>query len=158
MSTKFIMHLNLRSDRKPRVLSNVISQIVCLSDLENDLMNPYESSSRINSVVLPEMVLHCAGSALLLLTGFWFLFLLTLPITIYSSMKYMNKQHLIDVTEVFRYLDAEKKYRIAKLVLYAFVFLLVIIRSAVAGKFSAILEPFYPTSEDLDIRSHVLEF
>ncbi|XP_024981663.1 protein cornichon homolog 1-like isoform X3 [Cynara cardunculus var. scolymus] len=106
-------------------------QIVCLSDLEADYMNPYESSSRINAVVVPEMVLHGLCSALLLVTGYWFMFLLTLPITIYNSMLYMNRQHLIDVTEVFRYVDAEKKYRIAKLALYLFLFVLVVIRMVI---------------------------
>ncbi|KAL4558097.1 hypothetical protein LXL04_036293 [Taraxacum kok-saghyz] len=140
------------------LIASNLYQIVCLSDLESDYMNPYESSSRINAVVVPEMVLHGVCSVLLLLTGYWFMFLLTLPITIYNSMLYMNNQHLIDVTEVFRYVDAEKKYRIAKLAVYLSLFFLVVIRSMIAGNFTTILEPFHPTNEDLDILSHVLEF
>ncbi|KAI3760600.1 hypothetical protein L1987_50997 [Smallanthus sonchifolius] len=140
------------------LMTSNLYQIVCLSDLESDYMNPYESSSRINAVVVPEIVLQGVCSFLLLVMGHWFMFLLTLPITIYNSMLYVNRRHLIDVTEIFRYVDAEKRFRIAKLVVYLFLFILVVIRSVVAGKFSNILEPFHPTNEDLDILSHVLEF
>ncbi|KAJ0883180.1 hypothetical protein HanPSC8_Chr10g0418471 [Helianthus annuus] len=140
------------------LIASTLYQIVCLLDLESDYMNPYESSSRINAVVIPEMVLHGMCSFLLLVMGYWFMFLLTLPIAIYNSMLYINRRHLIDVTEVFRYVDAEKRYRIAKLAVYLFLFVLVVIRSVVAGKFSHVLEPFHPTNEDLDILSHVLEF
>ncbi|KAJ9565387.1 hypothetical protein OSB04_001353 [Centaurea solstitialis] len=154
----FIINIALIASNLYQLDFQELSKIVCLSDLEADYMNPYESSSRINAVVVPEMVLHGLCSALLLFTGYWFMFLLTLPITIYNSMLYINRQHLIDVTEVFRYVDAEKKYRIAKLALYLFLFLLVVIRSVIAGKFSNVLEPFRPTNEDIDILSHVLEF
>lgn len=103
-------------------------QIVCLSDLEADYMNAYESSSRINRVVVPELILNALFSALFLVTGHWFMFLLTLPITCYSTMLYIKKRHLIDVTEVFRTLHSEKMYRVAKLAFYLFFFVLVIIR------------------------------
>lgn len=107
-------------------------QIVCLTDLEADYMNPYDSSSRINAVVIPEMVTHGVCCALFLLTGHWFMFLLTLPITIYNAMLYSKRRHLIDVTEVFRSIDVEKKLRIAKLAFYLFLFVIVIIRMVIA--------------------------
>ncbi|KAJ9548435.1 hypothetical protein OSB04_020978 [Centaurea solstitialis] len=68
--------------------------IVCLSDLEADYMNPYDSSSRINAVVIPEMLLHGVCCALFLFTGHWFI--------------YSKKRHLIDVTEAFRFIDGER--------------------------------------------------
>lgn len=40
----------------------------------------------------------------------------------------MKRQHLIDVTEVFRFLGAEKKYRLIKLAFYLLLFVVVIIR------------------------------
>ncbi|BBN68898.1 Cornichon family protein [Prunus dulcis] len=55
---------------------------VMLTDLEADYINPYELSSRINQLVVPEFV---------------------------------KQQHLIDVTEVFRVLNTEKKCRLVKL-------------------------------------------
>ncbi|KAI3772565.1 hypothetical protein L6452_03754 [Arctium lappa] len=114
------------------LIASNLYQIVCLTDLEADYMNPYDSSSRINAVVIPEMLLHGVCCALFLVTGHWFMFLLTLPIAIYSTMLYTKKRHLIDVTEVFRFIDAEKKYRIAKLAFYLILFVLVIIRMVIA--------------------------
>ncbi|KVI12054.1 protein cornichon homolog 1-like [Cynara cardunculus var. scolymus] len=114
------------------LIASNLYQIVCLTDLEADYMNPYDSSSRINAVIIPEMVLHGVCCALFLVTGHWFMFLLTLPIAIYSTMLYSKKRHLIDVTEVFRFIDAEKKYRIAKLAFYLILFVLVIIRMVIA--------------------------
>ncbi|XAR68557.1 hypothetical protein NMG60_11003726 [Bertholletia excelsa] len=103
-------------------------QIVCLTDLEADYLNPYESSSKINTVVVPEFVLHGVFCALFLLTGHWFMFLLTLPVACYNAMLFVKGRHLIDVTEVFRHLNAEKKYRIIKLVFYMLLLILVIVR------------------------------
>ena len=40
----------------------------------------------------------------------------------------MKQQHLIYVTEVFRTLSAEKKYRVAKLAFYLLLFIIVIVR------------------------------
>lgn len=50
---------------------------------------------------------------------------------IFVCFRYLKKRHLIDVTEVFRFIDTEKKYRIAKLAFYLILFVLVIIRSVV---------------------------
>lgn len=50
----------------------------------------------------------------------------------FVCFRYMNKKHLIDVTEVFRYVDVEKKYRFAKLAVYSFLFILIIIRLVVS--------------------------
>lgn len=91
-------------------------------------MNPYESSSRINSIVVPDFILQGVLCILFLLTWHWFLFLISVPITCYNAMLFMKRQHLIDVTEVFRTLSAEKKYRVAKLAFYLFLFIIVIIR------------------------------
>ncbi|KAA8517023.1 hypothetical protein F0562_017159 [Nyssa sinensis] len=102
--------------------------IMCLWDLEADYMNPYESSSRINAVVVPEFVLHGAFCAVFLVTGHWFMFLVTFPVACYNMMLFMNRQHLIDVTEVFRFLKAEKKHRMIKLGFYLIFFAIVILR------------------------------
>lgn len=121
-------------------------------------MNPFESSSRINAVVVPEFILHGVLCGLLLLTGHWIMFLFTLPIACYNASLFLKRQHLIDVTEVFRFLSAEKKYRIIKLGFYLVLFVLVIIRVLSAGTFSAILSVFHFNNEELDVRSSFLEF
>ncbi|RVW46962.1 hypothetical protein CK203_012290 [Vitis vinifera] len=77
------------------------------------------------------------------------------------QFRFMKRQHLIDVTEVFRTLSAEKKYRVAKLAFYLFLFIIVIIRFSLlfgyrilaAGSLS-----LYQSEEELDIRSSFLEF
>ncbi|KAJ0721211.1 hypothetical protein HanOQP8_Chr08g0273101 [Helianthus annuus] len=114
------------------LIASNLYQIVCLTDLEADYINPYDSSARINAVVIPEMVVHGVWCALFLMTGHWVLFLLTLPIKIYNTMLYSKKRHLIDVTEVFRSIDAEKKLRIVKLAFYLLLFVLVIIGMVIA--------------------------
>ncbi|GJY58695.1 cornichon homolog 1-like protein [Tanacetum coccineum] len=114
------------------VFSTVL-QITCLSELEQDYLNPYDTSSRINAVVVPEMVAHGVWCALFLVTGHWIMFLFALPITIYNAMLYSKRQHLIDVTEVFRSLDAEKKFRLIKFAFYLLMLILVLIGLVIAG-------------------------
>lgn len=58
-------------------------QLMCLSDLEFDYINPFDSSSRINSFIIPEFVIHGILSCVYLLTGHWLLFLLNVPLTYY---------------------------------------------------------------------------
>ncbi|XP_062117621.1 protein cornichon homolog 1 isoform X2 [Humulus lupulus] len=110
------------------LLSSNFYQLVILSDLEADFLNPYESSSRINFLIVPEFIVHGVLCALFLLTWHWFLFLITLPLACYSAMLFVNKKHLIDVTEVFRALSGEKKFRLVKLGFYLFLLFIIIFR------------------------------
>lgn len=110
------------------LLSSNFYQLVILSDLEADYLNPYESSSRINFLIVPEIIVHGLLCALFLLTWHWFLFLITLPLTCYAAMLYMKRKHLIDVTEVFRDLSFEKKYRLVKLGFYLLLLFIIIFR------------------------------
>ncbi|CAM8960895.1 unnamed protein product [Rhodiola kirilowii] len=115
------------------LLASTLYQIICLSDLESDYLNPYESSSRINALILPEYLVQAGLCALFLLTWHWFMFLLTLPPTYYNFMLYTKKQHLVDVTEIFRTLNGEKKYRIVKLVFYALLFCIITVRLVISA-------------------------
>ncbi|XP_073316890.1 protein cornichon homolog 1-like isoform X2 [Primulina huaijiensis] len=63
---------------------------------------------------------------MLLCSGHWIMFLLTLTPACYNLKLYLSRQHLIDVTEVFRVLNAEKKVRIVKLGFYVIFFAIVI--------------------------------
>ncbi|XP_058075580.1 protein cornichon homolog 2-like [Magnolia sinica] len=105
-----------------------VFQLVCLSDLEFDYINPYDSSSRINAVVMPEFVIQGALSAIFLLTWHWFMFLIAAPITYYHIKLYMKRKHLIDVTEIFSLLDGEKKSRLVKLAFYLILFFITMYR------------------------------
>ncbi|CAN8245288.1 unnamed protein product [Cochlearia groenlandica] len=93
----------------------IVYQLICLADLEFDYINPYDSASRINSVVLPEFSLQAALCLFYLVTGHWFMALLCVPYLYYNFHLYSRKQHLIDVTEIFNLLDWEKKKRLFKL-------------------------------------------
>lgn len=55
------------------------SQLTCLADLESDYINPYDSASRINKVVLPEFIVQGVLCLLYLGTGHWIMALLCGP-------------------------------------------------------------------------------
>jgi hypothetical protein len=59
-------------------------QLMCLADLEFDYINPFDSSSRINKVIMPEFVLQALLSVLFLLSGHWAMFLLSVPMVYYN--------------------------------------------------------------------------
>ncbi|KAA8521931.1 hypothetical protein F0562_012755 [Nyssa sinensis] len=93
----------------------VVYQVVSLADLEFDYINPYDSASRINRVILPEFVTQGVLCFLYLITGHWVMCLLSLPYLYYNVRLYIRKQHLLDVTEIFNLLNWEKKQRLFKL-------------------------------------------
>ncbi|WOG87150.1 hypothetical protein DCAR_0206373 [Daucus carota subsp. sativus] len=93
----------------------VVYQLMCLSDLEFDYINPYDSASRINQVIFPEFITEGVLCFLFLVTGHWIMSLLAVPYLYYNVRLYMQREHLIDVTEIFNLLDREKKRRLFKL-------------------------------------------
>ncbi|XP_039010653.1 protein cornichon homolog 4-like [Hibiscus syriacus] len=111
----------------------LIYQLTCLADLEFDYINPYDSSSRINKVFLPEFFLQGFLCLFYLLTGHWIMSLLCTPYLYYNVRLYTSKQHLVDVTEIFNLLQREKNqryYKLAYLVILLFLSLFWIIFSA----------------------------
>ncbi|KAG6428729.1 hypothetical protein SASPL_112986 [Salvia splendens] len=97
------------------LLVMIVFQLMCLADLEFDYINPYDSASRINKVVLPEFITQGVLCFLFLITGHWFMSLLCVPYLYYNMRLYLQRQHLIDVTEIFNLLNWEKKERLFKL-------------------------------------------
>ncbi|KAI6707306.1 hypothetical protein NL676_010268 [Syzygium grande] len=93
----------------------VIYQLMCLADLEFDYINPYDSASRINVVILPEFIGQGVLLLFYLLTGHWVMALLCVPYLYYNVTLYTQKQHLVDVTEIYNMLKWEKKKRLFKL-------------------------------------------
>lgn len=115
------------------LLVMVVFQLMCLSDLEFDYINPYDSASRINGVVLPEFITQGVLCLLYLITGHWVMALLCVPYMYYNYRLYTRKQHLVDVTEIFNLLNWEKKQRLFKLgyiILLLFISLFWLIYSA----------------------------
>ncbi|KAM7494142.1 hypothetical protein LguiB_028751 [Lonicera macranthoides] len=93
----------------------VVFQLMCLADLEFDYINPYDSASRINKVILPEYITQGFLCLLYLLAGHWMMSLLCVPYLYYNVRLYMRRHHLVDVTEIFNQLSWEKKQRLFKL-------------------------------------------
>ncbi|KZV41599.1 protein cornichon4 [Dorcoceras hygrometricum] len=88
---------------------------MCLTDLEFDYINPYDSASRINFVVWPEFVAQGILCFVHLTAGHWTMFLLCLPYLYYNIRVYSQGRHLVDVTEIFNQLPGEKNIRLYKL-------------------------------------------
>lgn len=97
------------------ILVMVIFQLISLTDLEFDYINPYDTASRINKIVLPEFITQGVLCFLFLITGHWVLSLYCVPYLYYNVKLYMQRRHLIDVTEIFNMLNWEKKLRFFKL-------------------------------------------
>ncbi|CAL5432852.1 unnamed protein product [Camellia sinensis] len=97
------------------LLAIVVYQLMCLADLEFDYINPYDSASRINKMVLPEYFTQGVLCLLYLITGHWFMSLLSAPYLYYNVRLYNQRKHLVDVTEIFNLLNWEKKQRLFKL-------------------------------------------
>ncbi|XP_074317758.1 protein cornichon homolog 4-like [Silene latifolia] len=93
----------------------VVYQLMCLADLEFDYINPYDSASRINNVIIPEFIVQGGLCVFFLVSGHWFMALLGVPYLYYNAKSYMDKKHLVDVTEIFNLLSWEKKKRLFKL-------------------------------------------
>ncbi|RDY04205.1 Protein cornichon-like 4 [Mucuna pruriens] len=85
-------------------------QLILLVDLEFDYINPYDSTSRINQVVLPEFIIQGIFCFTNLISGHWFIFLISLPFLYYNVIL----EHLADVTEIYNKLNWEKKKRLFK--------------------------------------------
>ena len=102
----------------------VIYQLMCLADLEFDYINPYDSSSRINKVVLPEYIIVGVLCGFYLVTGHWIMSLICAPYLYYNVRLYRQGNHLVDVTEIFNLLPKEKKQRLFKLFYIVFILFL----------------------------------
>lgn len=95
---------------------------ISFSDLECDYINPIELCKKLNKFIAPKAALHGFISVLFLLHGYWFVFLLNLPLLAFNGDKIYKKAHLLDATEIFRTLSANKKESICKLVFFLFMF------------------------------------
>ncbi|CAN6671829.1 ER-derived vesicles protein Erv14p [Trichomonascus vanleenenianus] len=95
---------------------------IMYSDLEVDYINPIDLCNRLNNYILPEMGLHAFLTSLFLVNGYWFSFLLNLPLLAYNALRIQNKTYLLDATEIFRTLGKHKKESFIKLGFYLVVF------------------------------------
>ena len=105
---------------------------IMYSDLECDYINPIELCNKLNPYFLPEAALQGFLAILFLVNGFWFPFLLNLPLLAYNVRKFMNKNHLLDATEIFRTLSKHKKESFMKLGFHLIMFFLYLYRMIMA--------------------------
>ncbi|KAL9712007.1 Protein cornichon 3 [Leucoagaricus gongylophorus] len=88
------------------------------SDLESDYINPIDLCNKINQFILPEHAAHAFLTVLFLLSMEWMALLINLPLVAWNILKIVNKNHMLDATEIFRTLDGHKKEAFFKLGFY----------------------------------------
>lgn len=114
---------------------NLFSQVfftIMYSDLESDYINPIELCHKLNPWFIPEAGLHGFLTALFLINGYWFVFLLNLPLLAFNINKFINKNHLLDATEIFRTLSKHKKESFIKLGFHLLMFFFYLYRMIMA--------------------------
>ncbi|KAJ3575062.1 hypothetical protein NP233_g1340 [Leucocoprinus birnbaumii] len=102
----------------PKRRPDFIFQVIMYSDLESDYINPIDLCNKINQFVLPENAAHAFLALLFLISGEWTALLLNLPLVAWNINKIVNKNHMLDATEIFRTLDGHKKEAFFKLGFY----------------------------------------
>ncbi|XP_038682592.1 protein cornichon homolog 4-like [Tripterygium wilfordii] len=99
-------------------------QLMCLTDLEFDYINPYDSTYRANKAIFPEFITHGVLCIVHLVTGHWLMFLLSLPYLLYNVRLYTQRRHLLHVTDIYTNLNWEKTQRLFKLGYILIIFVL----------------------------------
>lgn len=95
---------------------------ISYSDLECDYINPIELCNKLNKFIVPKAAAHAFASFVILLHGYWFIFLLNLPLIIFNADRIYKKNYLLDATEIFRTLGKNKKESFIKLAFFLFMF------------------------------------
>ncbi|CCE82256.1 Piso0_001973 [Millerozyma farinosa CBS 7064] len=114
---------------------NLFAQVfftIMYSDLECDYINPIELCNKLNPWFIPEAGLHAVLSLLFLVNGYWFMFLLNLPLLAFNVRKFLNNNHLLDATEIFRTLSKHKKESFIKLGFHLLMFFFYLYRMIMA--------------------------
>ncbi|GMH44978.1 hypothetical protein BSKO_12935 [Bryopsis sp. KO-2023] len=110
------------------LLGMTMYTLICLTDLENDYINPHDASARVNKWVIPEVVLQCTFAGILLVGGKWIAGMLPLGLAAWCIRSFTKGTAYTDVTEIFKQVSEEKKNRFIKLGVHLFMFVLTIYR------------------------------
>eukprot|EP00775_Hariotina_reticulata_P011959 gene11959-12102_t len=102
--------------------------IVCLTDLENDYINPYDLSSKMNRFVVHELITQAVIAALLLLSGNWFTGVCHAAVLVYMLHLHNSRLFYVDTTDAFRQLPQQKKQRFVLLAAHLLLFIVVVYR------------------------------
>lgn len=104
-------------------LGCIMYQLVQLTDLEVDQINPHDASKNYNRVVLPYILAQCVLTGIVLLGGNWLIGALQAAVLAHEVFLLLQGKQFIDVTEIFRVLKQRKslltKKMIVCLVLFA---------------------------------------
>lgn len=95
-------------------------------------MNPIALCKNLNPWIIPEASLQAFLTLLFLVKGFWFPFLLNAPLLAYNVRKYLNKNHLLDATEIFRTLSKHKRESFTKVGFHLLMFFFYLYRMIMA--------------------------
>lgn len=77
-----------------------------------------------------EYILNAVLAAFLLVCGKWIAAAIHICISLWNLRTYFQRDHIVDVTEIFRQLPKQKMMRMIKLVIFLFAFVLIIYRYA----------------------------
>ena len=75
-----------------------------------------------------EYILNGVLAAFLLVSGKWISAAVQVAICLWNLRMYLARDHIVDVTEIFRQLPKQKMMRMIKLVIFLFAFVLIIYR------------------------------
>ncbi|PAA48699.1 hypothetical protein BOX15_Mlig015193g4 [Macrostomum lignano] len=69
----------------------VIHHVIAFDELQNDYKNPIDQCRSLNSLVLPEYIVHALMSLMFLFSGQLFSFILNLPLAAYHVKRYIDR-------------------------------------------------------------------
>uniref|UniRef100_A0A7S0WIB6 Uncharacterized protein n=1 Tax=Chlamydomonas leiostraca TaxID=1034604 RepID=A0A7S0WIB6_9CHLO len=102
--------------------------LICLTDLEQDFINPYDLSNRLNRFVIAEYAGQFIMTAALIAGGKWFCAALHIAVSAYMITLFVKKQVYIDATDAFKQLKGQKFRRGVIFGCYCFSFVMVVFR------------------------------
>ena len=100
------------------LLAITMFALIALADLEHDLANPHDTTSKLNALSKPEVALQGALTLVSLVTQGWVSLACSLPVAVYHGRRYLRSDLEFDVTEIFSTLSREKRDRLIKVRLF----------------------------------------
>eukprot|EP00200_Dunaliella_tertiolecta_P000700 CAMPEP_0202362012 /NCGR_PEP_ID=MMETSP1126-20121109/14346_1 /ASSEMBLY_ACC=CAM_ASM_000457 /TAXON_ID=3047 /ORGANISM="Dunaliella tertiolecta, Strain CCMP1320" /LENGTH=137 /DNA_ID=CAMNT_0048956081 /DNA_START=75 /DNA_END=488 /DNA_ORIENTATION=- len=85
--------------------------LLSIADLEQDFINPYDLSKKLNSFVMVEYGAQLLMTVVLVLGGRWFIGLVQVGLSAYMVWLYVNKKYLLDATDAFKEAKSHKNRR-----------------------------------------------
>eukprot|EP00882_Tetradesmus_deserticola_P023722 GHRQ01025831.1.p2 GENE.GHRQ01025831.1~~GHRQ01025831.1.p2 ORF type:complete len:128 (+),score=56.73 GHRQ01025831.1:347-730(+) len=102
--------------------------IVCLTDLQDDIINPFDLSTKLNRFVMHEIIAQGCMAGMLLLSGN--LLCGACHAAVLGYLLHLHSHRLLHVhtTDAFRQLPQQKKQRIILLAAHLLLFVVVVYR------------------------------